>query len=238
MDSWVSIDDVLADEAFCNLTVDEDLEAQALAAAIDATSILYVLSGRTLPGIREVRVWPESTLADGPGAIDASATRIMLEWPVVEVVEVALDGTALELGSDFEIHDYRFLVRLPDAEGRVRTWPRSRVPEDFTITYRFGMEAPAWAADAARELAVALLRRRRHLGSPLPEGATSVSRQGTSFSLAQRADALRAAALRSPDAFPEVTRFIGLVNPGGEVAATFAWSPDLGVDLHRVTQTD
>lgn len=231
---WVSAATILADNAFCNLDIeDADLIAKANSAAVDATSLLYVLSGRTLPGQRTVTVWPETTEARDPARRGPGTNMIALEWPIVEIVEVSIEDETLVEGTDYEVHDYRWLVRLPDEDGQVRVWPMSWTPGEFSITYTFGMEIPGWAVDAARELGVSILRQRLDLGRPLPEGTDGVSRQGLSYSLGQRAEALRNSA--TAETFPEVTRFLGLVNPGREPHASYAWSPDLGHQLHRVT---
>ena len=49
----------------------------------------------------------------------------------------------------------------------------------------------------------------------------------------QTADALRAAATN--ETFPFVVRFLSLINPMHERVATYAWSPDLGHQLRKVT---
>lgn len=240
MDPWITATDVLADRAFCNLDLeDEDLVDRATDAAAAASEILSRESGYTIRGVRTVTVWPRTTEAWDPTVLvrpfqssyptPCPVTEITLEWPVVAIVSVTVDGDTLVAGTDYRVENDRFLVRLPD-DGQQRYWPYSWVNNgDFTVTYQWGVNPEPWMKDAALEVAVALLREDVSSVPALAAGVDSVNQQGTSFRIGRGGDSLRERA--TPDTFPHLVRFLKLVNPSQETMPTYAWSPDLGHEL-------
>ena len=168
MDAWITAAELLADDAFCSIQdlEEEGLVAKATRAAEDASEVLRRLSGGTVSGPRTVTVWPETTEAWDAGfarfpfiatyPMTEYPTEIVLEWPVISVEEVKVDGEVLVAGADYRIDNRRSLVRLPDSDGRVRFWPLSFVDRgEHSIKYTFGTPVEPWMKLAAKEVVVA-----------------------------------------------------------------------------------
>ena len=245
MDAWITAAELLADDAFCSIQdlEEEGLVAKATRAAQDASEILRRLSGGTVSGPRTVTVWPETTEAWDAGfarypfistyPLADYPTEIVLEWPVISVSEVKVDGAVLVSGVDYRIDNQRSLVRLPDTDGRIRFWPLSFVDNgDHRITYTFGKAIEPWMKAAVKEVGVSILAEELHRSRRLGAGARGVAQQGLTYNLGQAAEELRDRA--TPDTFPHVVRFMALMNPGNESLAPYAWSPDLGHQLHSI----
>lgn len=233
--SFCKADDLLLHECADFLDPDDPDDA-ALAEALteEANAILYILSARTI-GIRTETVRPGFTVDDPrcPSRVE----EIPLQWPVRTVDEVKIDGAVV---TDWYVLDDRLLMRSRDANGRRQGWPsRQRLdlpdtePGTFSITYSWGIEVPPFARRAALELACAFAEEhKRGSCDRLPENVSSVQRPGVSYSLNERAQALRDGV--TPDTFPAVVRFLSLVNPSSELMPSSAVSPDL-IPLNRIT---
>jgi hypothetical protein len=245
MDAWITAAELLADDAFCSIQDLEDagLVAKATRAAEDASEVLRRLSGGTVSGPRSVTVWPETTEAWDAGfarfpfiatyPMTEYPTEIVLEWPIISVEEVRVDGEVLVAGVDYRIDNRRSLVRLPDSDGRVRFWPLSFVDRgEHSIKYTFGTPVEPWMKLAAKEVGVSLLAEELHRARRLAAGTRGATQQGLTYHLGQAAEELRDRA--TPDSFPHVVRFMALMNPGNESLAPYAWSPDLGHQLHII----
>lgn len=243
MEPWVTAEEILADEAFCQLDEeDTDLQEKAEDAAIAASEILSILSGGTILGERTVTVTPNATYSiwkpspfqSERYADELPTNEITLNWPVISVDEVVIDEETLD-ASDYQVLNQSILRYTPDADGNRRWWPlRWLNSGTFTITYTFGVTPPDWASDAAKELAVSILRSKVGLGSPLPPNVTGMSRQNMNLQLRGAAEALRDKT--TTETFPAVLRFISLINPNQNPMPSFAWSPDIGFVLQSVTE--
>lgn len=217
---------------------DPDDLARLTSAVTDATQILYLLSGQTITGALTDTVRP--VLADrGSGTglcYDLAITAIPLQWPVHQVEQVTLDG---EIITDWYVTDDRDLRRAYTSDGKPQYWPswqRLDLPDTevgtFSVTYTHGVPLPLWAIDACLELAAGLLEFDVRGSAKLPPGVTSVSRQGVSYSVLDRMQALKDG--MTPDTLPSVVRFAGLTNRHSEATPTYIYSPDLP-RLTRVT---
>lgn len=204
-----------------------------------ASEALYVLTGRQFPGRctaivaprRRGDCWPTSLLGNLLGAGCCTDEAIPLAPHVdPESITVTIDGVAF---TDFWLRNGYELVRTDG-----RAWPSDNTPwlaatepGTFRITYSFGPETPLAVEHAATELGVhyllAALGDRR---TKLPDGTTSLSRQGQSVRVSDsELDAIRKAGI------PSVTQAIALFNPQGLRHPTLVSSPDYEWDLVVVT---
>lgn len=111
-------------------------------------------------------------------------------WPVIEVTQVKLDGVVLDLAR-YRVDDYRYLVRLPDADGSHQSWPccqeidlPSTEDNTFEVSFTYGQAPPASGVLAAKVLACELaLACTGGDGCRLPKRVTSIVRQGIAMTV-------------------------------------------------------
>lgn len=108
-----------------------------------------------------------------------------LPGPVIDIVQVLVDGVALVEGVDYRVDDYRKLVRL----GAV--WPlcndlnkASTEVGTWEVTAVYGEEVPVLGQMAVGELACEFIKLFTGQECALPNGITELSRQGVSMSFA------------------------------------------------------
>ena len=142
-EAFITMDDVLAADCACDLTEAEH-GAYITELIDDVSDMLYLISGGRVTGRCERTVWPVKFGECGPVPERTSwisrdsIDSIPLSGPDTEIVEVTIDGIALN-PSEYGLLDGNKLFR------RVGNWP---VDNDitltdadvgtFTITYRFG----------------------------------------------------------------------------------------------------
>jgi len=210
----------------CADGLDPDVEADAAVltdAVTTATQILYTLSAQTLTGEVTETVRPHL-----PGACNRVET-VPLIWPVVSIGSVKVNGAVV---TDWFLLDDGLLRRAPNPPDGCG-WPaqqRLDLPDTeddtFSVTYTHGIPIPEWAKDACMELACALLEGTlTGRCSRLPEGMTTLSRQGVSYSASAQADALRDG--MTPETLPAVVRFVALSGTASAKVPTGIYSPDL-----------
>lgn len=165
-----------------------------------AVQILWDLTGRRF-GPCEVTVRPcQSAIAAcgrcggypmGPRLCGCrSVPEVVLPGPVHSIVEVLVDGIALEPEA-YRVDDFAWLVRL---DGGV--WPFCQdltadadASGAFAVTYLIGAEPPAGAAQIAGELACDIARARcQDDECRLPRRATQAVRQGVTVTMADLPD--------------------------------------------------
>ena len=156
-----------------------------------ASRILFLKTCRRYPGECEVELRPcDPCRACSPGCCGCTYTFIPLAgpYPVIDVLEVKIDGVAIPVSS-FRVDEYSRLVRT-DGD----YWPRSqnlnRDPDDplqertFVVRYTTGRAVPEDLEYAAALLAGELKRAcGGSVVSCLPDRVTSVVRDGVSFDL-------------------------------------------------------
>lgn len=217
--------------------------------ALAASNLLYALSGRQFPGectatlrpcSRPERSWQgrrpvglctcSSVERCGCGGLDELGLGV---YPVLEVVAVHLDGATLEAGVDYRLDEHRYLVRLPDTEGRRRRWPccpNMAAPAEqvgggaFVVEVKYGQPAPPEGVIAARALAQALAGDVAAGRCKLPAGTTAVARQGVTRTIAAKAY----------QELPEVAVFLAAVNPRGHARRPAIASPGSRGGTRRV----
>lgn len=162
----------------------------------------------------------EATLRWGECAC-CGCDAVVLAGPVADVVEVLVDGVALD-PSGYELHDNWHLVRIG------ASWPMGGGPaadERFVITYMMGAPVPGLVRDAVVELANQLwLDRCGSADSRMPRSATSASSQGVSYGFSRREEADRVKDAGS--ALPAVHKAVSTYNPTGASLRTLVYSPD------------
>lgn len=164
-------------------TYEEDVAAEAVEVA---SEILYRRSGHRWPGICEATFRPTHAC---PGACPGHT--IDLAVPIVEVVQILIDGEALAAG-EYEVWEGRYLVRMPDAEtpNQRESWPCRQIlnlpdTEDGTwsVRVRYGGNPPPSGLRAARSLAEEFAKARAGGDCRLPESVTNVVREGLTYSI-------------------------------------------------------
>lgn len=166
--------------------------------------------------------WPDGR--QGCGCQHVSRVHLP-DYPVTAVSEVTIDGVIIDPAT-YALREFRFLDRLDEA-----VWPscqdmRLELGEEGTwgVTYTWGAPIPASGVLAAAALACELYADSVGAECRLPQGVTSINRQGVSIELTPswgRKDGVWFTGISEVDAFLQAT------NPFGLVAPTTVWSPDL-----------
>jgi len=160
-------------------------------------------------------------------------------YPVTEVTKVLVDGIELD-PSEYRVDDYRYLVRLPDANGNQKGWPccqNQLLPSTevgtFEVTFTYGVPPPSPGVLAAATLACELAMSctpSLQKDCRLPRKVTNVVRQGVSM------------VLLDPTAFfdegktglYEVDLFLKTYNPDKARRRAVVVSPDIPRRVRRV----
>lgn len=220
VDLWVT-----SAELTCAATATEPQKAEA---AQVASELLYLLSGRQFDTratvVRPNRLVQECGCSPGVGCGCCSG-ELVLAAPVVAVTSVKVDGAVLD-PSAYLLVDDRRLVRLngqawPCCQDLTR--PTTQVGT-FEVSYSWGKPSADWsvAKVAARELGCELAKAAAGVACNLPKRATSVSRQGVSFSLPDLMEFLG----DGRTGIYLVDLFLKAVNPGGLTRRATFVSPD------------
>ena len=162
-------------------------------------------------------------------------------FPVVSIVEVLIDGVALdELYPDgspqWRLDDRMYLTRMqdpasPDVQAR---WPSCQnlalpATEEGTwqVTYQRGQAPPEIGVLAAKQLACQMFN--SMVGGPcvLPQGATKVTRQGVTLDRTLFLMWAWTKARGWATGLPMVDAFLQATNPAGLRRAPAVWSPDI-----------
>lgn len=109
--------------------------------------------------------------------------------PVVNIVEVKVDGVVLD-ADRYRVDEWRYLVRLPDADGENPGWPCCQIMSRDTsevgtweVTLDYGSEPDRAGKRAAAALACQLMK----VGTPgdcdLPPNVQNLARQGVSMNI-------------------------------------------------------
>lgn len=164
-------------------------------ALLDASDVLFHLSGRQFPGICEAVVRPAGQCSCGGGC--SSLREIGLGvTPIVEVTEVKVDGEVLE-SSAYRVDNQATLVRLRDEDQSRASWPCCPIMDldsdeegTFEVSFTYGRRPPSMGVDAAAKLACEIAKSMSGQNCALPERVTNVTRQGVSVSVVAPEDFL------------------------------------------------
>jgi hypothetical protein len=204
--AWVDSQDVAGQAG--NPVDANDVPVDLIQYAIEASEILYMLSGKQFPGTCEKTVrppcatdrfgcstqvlsrghlinWDGSTWNGSPCGCQALSRVLLSGYPVWEITQVKIDGVVVD-PSEYRLDDYRWLIRKGDpVTGAANRWPAcQRLDLDdtengtFAVTYKFGAEPPLIGKAAAAELAAQLYKAANGQECSLPSGTTRVVRQG------------------------------------------------------------
>ncbi|MCK9901285.1 hypothetical protein MXD63_14505 [Frankia sp. Cpl3] len=212
---WVDAATVAARPDMADVTITPETLA---AACVDASALLYILSGRQYPGICTSTVRPHNG-SGGWGGIDLQL------YPIHTVIEVKVDGETLGAG-DYRLDDRRWLVRTDGLIWPSDQWLHLADTEagTWSVAAVHGAEPPALGVSAASRLAAELAKERTPgATTALPRRLTNITRQGVSMTLVDPATYLD----QGRTGVPEVDRFIAAVNPSRQRARPAVFSPDL-----------
>lgn len=159
-------------------------------------------------------------------------------WPLVEILEVKIDGAIVD-PSLYRIDDYKWLVRLPNADGTREGWPCCQdmlldddQPNTFSVKFVHGVNPPVGGVQAAASLACQLAL----ACSPdtsglckLPERVTSIVRQGVNMFLTDPMDFMEKGRVGLYD----VDLWLSAVNPNNLRGRAQVISPDLMPRVRR-----
>lgn len=227
---YASLEDIDVDE-ICAAP-----EATVLELLVSASDVVWILLGRPKVGVCETTIYPcqkgyrwRRWTRDYPGHPCSGCGdegAIKLDMPVVDVSEVVVDSVVLD-PSEYALLDGCWLVRTNGGwPGGGREWT------DFSITYSFGEAVSPLVRDATVEVAVDLWETRPSSGPHLPPGASSVSRQGISFSVDEEVERVARPGMN----LPALTKAVALYNPSHQPFPSEAWSPDRAY-TNRVVRT-
>lgn len=258
---WATLADL------CTPCDDYDFPAGVLDDALDAASwVLWEKTGRRWSGECEATVRPctrssaeqiptgdggrvvcgcQSGRTCGCGTLD----EITLGgYPVVEVSQVRVResvGGVLQTftpaSGRYRVDDWRYLVRLNDADGTNLGWPCCQdLAQDvtgdgvyFDVTFTYGREPPTLGKRAAAvlgcELAIACVPETAGLKCRLPRRVQQVARQGLTITMLDPADFFD----KGRTGLYEVDLFLGTANPGGLARRAQLISPGLGRRVRR-----
>lgn len=257
--SWATVADLCSpcdDYAFPAGLLTETLEM--------ASDVLFELSGRRFPGVCTTTVRPCTRRAFeeyGPatpgfqffsphvivgcgcqrrarcGCGDPDAITLG-GYPIIAITTVKVDGVALD-AARYRVDDYRWLVRLADADGTNPGWPccqdlslADTEDDTFSVTFTYGSAPPAMGVRAAARLAceLAMACEPEFAGKCLlSQRVQQVTRQGVTVVL-DRLDAIQ----EDFTGIPEVDLFLRTYNPAKLRRRAQVISPDIGRRVHRI----
>lgn len=138
-------------------------------------------------------------------------SEVFLPGPVLEIVEVKVDGIVLTGGVDYRLDDYRKLVRLGGNQ-----WPicnnlnlADTEPGTWSVTAVYGEPVPMLGQIAVGELACEFVKLIAGEACALPPGVTELTRQGLSMSFAEVTESLSNFFSKNPASY----YFLNTFNP-------------------------
>lgn len=205
-------------------------------AAAQASSVLYVFSGRLFPGVCAGFVSrPMYAPVPGAGHCCGYLPQVRLgPEPIVDVAEVLVDGAVVPP------HEYRvdhgiYLVRLPGPGNVNRGWPCCQLLTlpatergTMQVTYAFGRAVPPTGVAMANVLACELAKARKPDECRLPRRTTQVVRQQVTYTVLDPMSLFA----KGQTGIPEVDLWLGSVNPGKLQQRPRVYSPDLPTQRH------
>ncbi len=224
----------------CGIELGSDTEEALEQAALDASGILFALSGRLYAGAcGPVLVRPCSTRNScfvpwrsnrvRSCGCSGLAEVLLAGYPVTEVVEVKIDGE-VQASSEYRLDGSRKLVRLADADGRAQRWPscqRLDLDDDqddtWSVSYYHGAAPPALGVSATASLACEIYRACSGTGEcALPTGTTRITRQGITIEREKISTFL----LGGHTGIVLVDMFLVAYGGKGAARRSAVWSPD------------
>jgi len=231
---WIDEDDLTA-ECECAAGLDDAVKTQIVTAA---SQIMYVLLGRSLTGQCTATVRPVSEtchtgipVLDGP-VFSHYVDAIPLQWPVVAITNVKIDGETLD-PTEYDVMDEYLLVKIDNGNGSC--WPASNnlaKPSTevgtWEITYTFGYAITEDVKLGVQEIACDFAKAIAGRSTALPANTVSVSRGGVNLNLQRAVDAVK----ESGSTLPQVAKLLSLYNPDDARMPPMVWSPEIGTTLH------
>jgi hypothetical protein len=227
----------------CSPCDDYNFDSTLLDEALDiASDLLFQFSGRQFPGNCQDTVCPvhpcicigsRASRRYGNACCCTPRGVELGNYPITGIDEVKVDGAVLD-DSLYRVDDWRWLIRLPDADGVNPGWPccqRFDLPttevRTFEVTFTYGMAPPPGGVRAAAALAceLALLCQPETIGAcRLNPRVTNLDRQGISMVLSDPAQFFP----EGRTGLAEVDLWITSVNPAGIRRRATILSPDIG----------
>lgn len=151
-------------------------------------------------------------------------SEVFLPGPVLEIIEVKVDGIVLTGGVDYRLDDYRKLVRLNGQQ-----WPicndlnkADTETGTWSVTAVYGEPVPVLGQIAVGELACEFAKLIAGQPCALPSGVTEITRQGLSMSFAEVTDSLSNFFSKNPASY----YFLKTYNPNGLQSRAVAYDLD------------
>jgi hypothetical protein len=174
---------------------------------------------------------------------------IRLPWPVLDVLQVKIDGVVIPGPFDsetqtgeWELRGHQELVRIRPTASFSPTqrwgWPTTQIGDlpdteegTFSITFTFGQPPPASGLLAALKLGEYLALPQLGDTTRYPQRVVQITRQGVSTQVASVIDILQKGSL----GIWEVDAFLLAVNPHKNLRQAAVWSPDMGRPRRQAT---
>lgn len=161
-------------------------------------------------------------------------------FPLNAVTEVKIDGVVID-PSLYTVADNRWLIRLAGPDGSNPGWPTTQrldLPDTaegtWSVTMVYGTPPPPMGVRAAARLGceLALMCSPETIGAcQLPQGITSVARQGVDMVVLDPATIDRAILA----SLPECRIFLETYNPAKARRPSVVMSPDIGSRVTRIS---
>lgn len=226
-----------------------------------ASNLLWAWSGRQYSGICEQTIRPCARRNGRRGMDDAVPGGWNRSWgtcrcdtspcgcsghssielgayPIQDIVEVVIDGQALDT-FEYRVDDWRYLVRLADADGARHGWPawQDLARDDgedgtWSVTFQWGREIPPEGVRAAAVLACELaLQCNPALSTKcrLPKTVTTVSRENVTMVMSP-SDFLDK---NGKTGIWEIDLFLRAANPERHDRNAAVWTPGMSQSRRR-----
>jgi hypothetical protein len=237
---WVAAADLAGRPDLSDKHVDAGVITQA---ALDASNLLYALSGRQYAGTCTAVLRPYSNHAGVRGLTPELADRTALDsttlafnggvcwagirlgvYPIRSITQIKIDGAVVN-PSQYRVDDSRWLVRRSGQPWPV--WQQLELDDTqvgtFSVSVSYGADPPPAGFSAASALGAEFAKSRAGLPNRLPVRLQTITRQGVSMTVVDPMSFLK-------DGFTgilEADLFIRAYNPAKQRRRPTVWSPDL-----------
>lgn len=232
---YLTPEEFTADKSKCKIAQGADPEDENVIDAImDASLVLYYMTGRQFNGTTQTTVTPHCE------CYDCAPHRLTMGlWPITAIISVREDGEDRS-GNDYHIDEYRYIVK-DDGTAFPRCgnwyaevgseWDNEEDGWVFEVTVEHGIPAPRLLKRAVSALACNLysLNVDDCEDCDLPERITSMSRQGVSFEIADFVALME----RGSTGIYAVDLAVKVLNPSGLQSPSFVWTPELERGIRR-----
>lgn len=212
-------------------------------AALDASNLLYALSGRQFPGACTAVLRPyagqggvfglsasraaempwDSYMASVNGGVCWAGIRLGV-YPIRAVTSVKIDGVTVN-PNQYRVDDARWLVRKNGQPWPA--WQRLELDDTavgtFSVAVSYGADPPPLGFSAASALGAEFARAGAGLANKLPQRLQSITRQQVSMTVLDPMQFLE----KGFTGITQADMFIRAYNPAKQTMRPSVWSPDV-----------